>query len=392
MIPINERRVSQIVRSFERAMSAYGAKEPFARFLTQFFKENKQMGSSDRRMTSRLCYNYFRLGASLGDMAPLDRLVVAEFLCEQQSILVGFYKPEWTGQQSLPLTDKLSYLLTKDIAVEDSLFPLAHLISPAIDKDAFVRSHLVQPALFVRVKRNAISTVTQLLDNEGLAYTQLGPYTLAFENGSKVQQVKGLEGLLEVQDYSSQRTAELLQIQPGDKWWDACAASGGKALMLLDEYPQTNLLVSDIRLSILRNLEERFERAQMHADYRLKVIDLTLDPELELGEEQFDGILVDAPCTGSGTWGRTPELIAQFEEGKLLDYTALQRKIVSHVIPHVKSGGQLVYITCSVFTQENEAMVSYITENFGLTCEQVEVFEGHPQQADSMFAARFVKA
>src|SRR5690606_16498436 len=89
MAEINERRVEQQLRNFERAIGAYQNDEPFARFLGRFFKENKQMGSSDRRMTSRLCYNYFRIGNALSNTGIRDRLIVAEFLCETESDLVS---------------------------------------------------------------------------------------------------------------------------------------------------------------------------------------------------------------------------------------------------------------------------------------------------------------
>jgi 16S rRNA (cytosine967-C5)-methyltransferase len=105
-------------------------------------------------------------------------------------------------------------------------------------------------------------------------------------------------------------------------------------------------------MSILRNLDERFDRAGiMH--YRKKILDLTKDTYPLLGNERFDGVLLDAPCTGSGTWGRTPEMVRQFRAEKIVEFNTLQKTIASHVAEHVKVGKPLVYITCSVFKAEN---------------------------------------
>lgn len=192
-------------------------------------------------------------------------------------------------------------------------------------------------------------------------------------NGSRLQDVRGIKGRYEVQDLSSQETINAFQISGKESWWDACAASGGKSLMLLDMYPQLDLLVSDIRLSILRNLNERFEEAGVKTmAYRQKIIDLTGDVSAILGSEQFDGILLDAPCSGSGTWGRTPEMIQQFSVGKIKHFADLQKKIARNVVPYLKRNGTLIYITCSVFSDENEAVVAYLEKHLALSSRNRE--------------------
>lgn len=160
--------------------------------------------------------------------------------------------------------------------------------------------------------------------------------------------------------------------------------------MFLDKYPNTNLLVSDIRLSILRNLNERFEHANVKAPKRQKIMDLTTDTQSILGDEKFDGIILDVPCSGSGTWGRTPEMIQHFSKEKLDEFTTLQKSIASNVIKHLKKGAPLVYMTCSVYAEENENMVRYLVDQFGLQIEKMELIKGYHNCADSMFAARLI--
>ncbi|NQD72634.1 RsmB/NOP family class I SAM-dependent RNA methyltransferase, partial [Sphingobacterium shayense] len=153
MADINPRRVEQQIRNFQKAITAYNYNEPFARFISQFFKNNRQMGSSDRRMTSRLCYNYFRLGKGFRKLEPLERLTVAEFLCEQYSDLVALYQPTWTVSQTLSIVEKVSFLATiYGSKLIDEVIPFSNELSTGIDRDTFLISHFVQPDLFIRVK------------------------------------------------------------------------------------------------------------------------------------------------------------------------------------------------------------------------------------------------
>lgn len=390
---INEKRVFQQVRSFEKAFAGYDRSEPLARYLTRFFKENKQMGSSDRRMTSRFCYNYFRLGNAYPQGDLVERLVIAEFLCEQHSDLVSLRNQELANAIQLPVKAKLELAAKLKDFDREGLFPLTEILSEDIDKDAFVASHFIQPDLFVRLRRGQESRVRDILQKEAVVNDAIAPQTLALPNGTKLQNIKGLDGLYEVQDRSSQDTLNFMDSAAHESWWDACAASGGKALMLLDKQPSLKLLVSDIRPSMLRNLDERFIQAGVKQSYRKKVLDLTNSHNLreELQDELFDGIIVDAPCSGSGTWGRTPEMMQAFDAKKLQNFTTLQKQILEQVIPFLKSGKPLVYITCSVFKAENEEIVDFILNNFAMRVEKMEVIKGYGDKADSMFAARLIK-
>ena len=102
---------------------------------------------------------------------------------------------------------------------------------------------------------------------------------------------------------------------------------------------------------------------------------------------QFSIILADLPCTGSGTWSRTPEQLFYFDPQKIREYATLQRKILSNVIDQLEPGGHLLYITCSVFKKENEEQVDFMKEKFLLQEEKSELIKGYDKKADTMFAA-----
>src|SRR5690606_20322966 len=139
--------------------------------------------------------------------------------------------------------------------------------------------------------------VLTALDGAQVDYRIVDTLTIALPNGTALDRVGGINGYYEVQDYASQQTGLDFEATAGERWWDACAGAGGKSLLLLDQSPGVNLMVSDTRRSILRNLDERFERAGIKS-YRQKVVDLTKDSAGVMGDEQFDGIILDAPCSG----------------------------------------------------------------------------------------------
>ena len=388
---INEKRISLYIRNFEKALNGYAYNEPLSRYLTRFFKENKQMGSSDRKMTSRFMYNYFRLGNSLKDVSPLHRLCYAEFLCEDHSDLVAIYFPNLFKNITYALEAKIRLLQDQVSFNLNDVFPFVEELSSTIDKEKFIFSHFIQPDVFIRLKRGEEHTVVEAFEEKGINYTAVNSTALALPNGTRLQDFQKIEGKFEVQDLSSQKTIAFMDANRGESWWDACAASGGKSLLFLDKFPGIKLLTSDIRLSILRNLNARFDKSRVKAPARQKVIDLTADTSKILGNEQFDGIILDVPCSGSGTWSRTPEMIQQFSKEKLNDFSTLQKKIASNVIKHLKIGKPLVYMTCSVYTEENEKVIEFLVKNFNLQIEKMELIKGYEEKADSMFAARLIR-
>ena len=105
----------------------------------------------------------------------------------------------------------------------------------------------------------------------------------------------------------------------------------------------------------------------------------------------FDLIMADVPCSGSGTWSRTPEQLYYFELAKIDEYAKLQKSILKNVIMALKPGGYFLYITCSVFKKENKDAVNFLLENFNFKVLKMELLKGYEMKADSMFAALLQK-
>lgn len=385
-------RVEHQVRAFEQIYKNYDGVLPLHRFLFTYFKQNKQMGSSDRRWATRYIYSFFRLGKALPKLEILERLAVADFLCHPSpSLIVETYLKELASSTHLPLDDKIN-LVQKQYAkfkLED-VFVLHDQLSKTIDTNLFLRSFFIQPNLFIRVKGTHIQAVTNQLLAKGVAVDEVIEGALALPNGTKLEEGINDARLYQVQDLSSQKTGGYYMPAKYDYWWDCCAASGGKSLLLHDMEPNIELLVSDVRENSLNNLDERFQLAGIKK-YHKKVIDLLQNNDQTLHHYEFDGILLDAPCSGSGTWGRTPEMLYYFEKYKIENYVKLQKAFAGNVIKYLKPGKPLIYMTCSVFKAENEEVANYIEENFPVKLEKMELITGYSDKADSMFVARFIK-
>ena len=387
-------RYHSYINSTKNILSIYKGEEPLSSFLKKYFSANKKYGSKDRKQISNLCYCFFRSGKAIMNTSTEEKILTALFLCSTGSNeILAALKPEWNEKCNLPLTEKL--LIIEYSLLLQHVFPWKDELSEGIDHEKFCESFFIQPDLFLRLRPGKEKIAIQNLRQAGIDFKMISETCLALPNASKIDEVIELDKEAVIQDYNSQETGRFLgsalATPRNDKpvVWDCCAGSGGKSIMSYDMDPKIDLTVSDIRESIISNLEKRFEKAGIK-NYKSFVIDLTTS-NLKPRTSNFKLIIADVPCTGSGTWSRTPEQLYFFDERKIETYAALQKKIVSNAIPQLQPGGIFVYITCSVFKKENEENVDFLKENFHLKLKQMEVLKGYDKKADSMFIAVFEK-
>jgi 16S rRNA (cytosine967-C5)-methyltransferase len=381
------------LNSAVQILTAYNGHEPFSLFLKRFFGEHKKFGSRDRKEISQLCYSYFRLGKAAPALTQEERILLGLFLSlNKPNEVLSSIKPEWAQLAELSLAEKLEAVAPL-VNVHD-IFPWESELSVGVEQLAFSKSFLIQPDLFLRIRPGYETIVRSKLKEQNIGFTEKTGTCLALENQSRVQEWLVTDKEYVVQDMNSQLISEMLKIpvqsNPGSlKAWDCCAASGGKSILLFDIDQKIRLTVSDIRQSILANLKARFATAGL-TNYRSLVLDLTR-PVTEFGDELFDLIICDAPCTGSGTWARTPEQLFYFEPENLDHYTSLQEKITANAVPLLARGGYFLYITCSVFRRENEERASGLASDAMLELIDQRLFSGYADRADSLFAALFRK-
>lgn len=374
-------------------LKSYKGEIPFSAFLKSFFSKEKKYGSRDRRIISSLCYNYFRTGSAITNKTIEERLLVSLFLCtDVPNEILQNEKPEWNEKITLPVCEKV---LEAGIDIE-KIFPFNAELSEGINTKLFNTSFLIQPKLFARLRPGKQQIVKQKLGAAQIAFEEINQSCLAFANGTRLEEVVDINHEVVIQDFNSQRTGECMitaGLPEAVNLWDCCAASGGKSIMAYDVLPNIQLTVSDIRQSIIQNLHKRFSNAGIKR-YHSFIADLTNAKNLRqaLQDKRFDFIICDAPCSGSGTWSRTPEQLMFFQEKEIIRYSNLQKSICTNTIPFLKKGGYFLYITCSVFKRENEDITAFITKQFSLTLIKNELLKGCEIKADTMFAALFQAA
>ena len=174
-------------------------------------------------------------------------------------------------------------------------------------------------------------------------------------------------GQVEVQDLGSQLLLETLGLAPGEHWLDACAGAGGKSLQLARLLgPAGTVEAHDIRPAALAELGTRATRAGL----------ANIHPTSRPTTGDYDGVLVDAPCSGSGTWRRSPHLKWTTTPALVTERAALQATLLTRFAQCVRPGGRLVYATCSLSPQENESIVAAF-------------LAGHPEFHPEPFARTF---
>lgn len=385
--------MSFVARYLERAaflINLYDGKMPLVHHLKNYFSQNKKHGSKDRKHISHLCYCYYRLGHAVNGLPIEERIKLGLFLCnESAGIWAILFKEEWLHHWHGNLDKRIAFIHDQQIDfVPQNIFPWQGELDNGMDGTAFSLSHLVQPDLFLRIRPKHEQHVIDRLRNYTIPFRKITATALALNNGTKLDDVLDINKEVVVQDYSSQRIAELLELfKPAAKGqsvsvWDCCAASGGKSILVKDVLGNVKLTVSDIRESIIVNLKQRLLVAGINI-HQSMVVDIAAQPKPL--KEAFDLIIADVPCTGSGTWSRTPEQVQFFQPAAIDAYTEKQKRIVSNVIPSLKPNGYLLYITCSVFKKENEEVVDFIKDRFQLEVVKQETIIGYDKKADTMF-------
>ncbi len=391
-------KFDNLLRYAVRILISYNGELPLNNWLKNFFRENPQMGSRDRKQVSEMVYCYFRLGHALKNISKEDRIVAGLFLSNhKKEPILAHLHPEWHEQVEKPLEDKLKIVQAAFPEFDPlEIFPWKNLLSDGIDHRSFCISFLEKPRLFIRVRPGKEKSIATKLVKHNIDFLDADPDSFlpfkaySFAGATKLDDVFLMNREAVVQDLGSQNTARFIKTDEKmeKEAWDCCAGSGGKSILLADLFPGCRLTVSDIRESILINLSARFREAGIEIS-RLFKADLT--DQNDLPRQSYHFIVADLPCTGSGTWSRNPEALYFFNPDSISNYRQRQEKILSNVTGRLYAGGTLVYITCSVFSDENERVSSFASSSGILKLEKQEMITGYEKAADSMFVSRFVK-
>ncbi len=372
-------------------LEQYDGNEPFSIYYKKQIALDKKVGSTDRKLIRHYCYSFFRIGFSCATLTIEERLLIAVYLIQGDTDpLIKAVRPAWAAHGTITFDQRVALVC---LGFDGSdVFPFLFSFSMGMKQKEWGESLLVQPDFFIRIRPGKQSKVVNKLQEAAIPYTLISPITIALPAATSLENLLDLNLDYVVQDLSSQRVGEFIQpLLPVTikSVWDCCAASGGKSLLLLDQYPKIELTVSDIRTSILQQLKVRFKQAGI-SNYQSLVLDLT-QQDFPNTATQFDLVIADVPCTGSGTWARTPEQITKQTEVLLIEYTSRQRSILSRLPASLKPGGYLLYCTCSVFASENEEQVNWLQQQYGFSLCKQTLLNGIAEHADTLFVALLQK-
>ncbi len=374
-----------------RLIAAFDGSQPLSVYLKKYFSLHKKHGSKDRKWIAHFCYCYYRLGFACKEQRTDERLRIAVFLCTNNTgDWLSLYDEPWLSAYDERIDNRIQFIQSLYAFSITDIFFHNHWLSNDIDINGFNKSHLIQPKLFLRIRPGKVKNVVNKLTQNNISFLQENETCLSLDNATNINTVLTLNKEVVVQDFSSQKTASLfglITLPQQSSVWDCCAASGGKSILAYDYFSGIQLTVSDIRDSIIRNLRTRFAEADIH-HYTAFTADISSQQFSVM--QQYDLVICDAPCSGSGTWSRTPEQLPFFTEQKLLHYAKLQKKMAANAAKAVKQNGYFLYITCSVYRHENEEIVQYMQHESHLKLVKAEVIKGYHLKADTMYAALFI--
>ena len=291
------------------------------------------------------------------DLAPFDVTAVAKTV---------FIYYRWHGwlrdERGLEARIRLALRLDERFRLDPMSIPPSELRAGAVPawtaecldlSDEWLRSLQREPKLWLRAKRGQAGRLAEKLI--GAEISPLFPEALLYRGGKDLYKTPEFHaGEFEIQDLSSQMVGRLCAAAPGETWWDTCAGEGGKTLLLSDLMQTKGMIwASDRAHWRLKILKRRAARAQMF-NYRSAAWDGGEKPPVRT---KFDGVLVDAPCSGIGTWQRDPYSRWTASMNDVLELSVIQRNLLAHVAPSVKPGGKLIYSVCTVSRAETTETV-----------------------------------
>lgn len=314
--------------------------------VSHYFKTRRYAGSKDRRAVRDLVFRAIRRS---GDVPASGRAAMLG-LGEDDPGLAGLFDGSAHGPPPIVEGETAAPAKVMPQWIEGEL---SALVTPDEKAALLHRAPLDLRANIARTARDAMVGAF-----EGARPTRLSPWGLRLPADSKVDQNPSLlNGLVEIQDEGSQLIALACAPAAGHRIVDLCAGAGGKALALAAAAPNCQILACDTNRARLAKLPPRAARAGATIPTRL------LDGGREARQladwnNQADIVLVDAPCSGSGTWRRNPEGRWRLTPERLQRVARLQSRLLDIAAPLVRPGGTLVYAVCSLLRAEGAGQIT----------------------------------
>lgn len=363
---------------------------PMDTICGDYFRVRRYIGSSDRKAVVERVYDMMRSYARVGWWlqktraadTPRTRAIASLALVDQlprphiNDLFSGSrHAPEVLDQAELKLVDALigqtldHAEMPEDVRTECPRDVFGKIKAVFGTRFADEMAAMLEPAsLDIRVntiKAERVSVMNGLKRHEiETTLTPFSPVGLRAQSRVHLADTKLLQqGVIEIQDEGSQIIALLCAAKPGAQVLDACAGGGGKTLAIAAEMKGKGRIVAmDNSTSRLLRGKPRYVRAGIHNVEARSLEDEKQVKWLKRQKESFDVVLIDAPCTSSGTWRRNPDLRWRRHGPTMDEIVVMQTQILERFQKCVKPGGRLVYATCSLYREENEHQIDAFLE------------------------------
>ncbi len=365
---------ARIQSAIEILQGLGGTAQPVDRFLRDWFRMRRYAGSKDRAAVAERVFSILRKRASLAWRMQSEEpraLAIASLLCEGAALenIEALFGGEGYGPSALSQTerDAIATPLQGPPLYVQGEFPLfleaelTRAFGPSLLEEMTALQARAPVDLRVNTLKAERGDVLADLKAAGFAAepTSYSPHGIRIPPGAGSASLSRSplfeSGAFEFQDEAAQIASLLCDAKPGMRILDIAAGAGGKALAFAAEMRNTGEIVaSDIDVPKLKQLAIRAERAGA------TIIHIAATP---VGD--FDAVFLDAPCSGSGTWRRQPELKWRLTPQRLTELCALQDTLLDAAAKRVKPGGRLVYATCSLLPCENEDRVAAFLARHG---------------------------
>jgi len=346
---------------------------PLDRFISHYFRDHPALGSKDRAFIAETVYHLIRWQNLLDDLAPSRSWKDRYHTCLTIDI------DALQQREEIPLATRLSFpqplldLLINSYGVEKASELCLISNTPALTTVRANALKICRDDLLTlwKEKYEVVPTQTSL---EGIVF-------LKKINLFQLPEFK--QGLFEVQDEGSQLLAGLMDVKPGQQVLDYCAGSGGKTLAFAPRMQgKGQIYLHDIRPLVLQEARKRLRRAGIQNSQIL----LPDRSHLHKLKKKMEWVLVDSPCSGTGTLRRNPDMKWKFNSDLLHRLMGQQRLIFEKALSFLHPAGRIVYATCSLLREENQCQVEHFLSTYSLQIEG-EVFQTlpHPRGMDGFF-------
>lgn len=337
---------------------------PLDLFINSYFREHKALGSKDRSFIAETVYALIRWKGLLDYLSDSPSWEKRYVIFQKMDI------KQIQQQEEIPLHVRVSFPKILFELIENS-----HGTEKAVELCTI--SNTPAPttvrANTLKISRDAL--LEKWKEHYEVSPTQLSPDGIIFHKKMNFFELPEFKaGLFEVQDEGSQLLARLMNVQPGDQVLDYCAGSGGKALAFAPAMQHKGqIFVHDIREHALLEARKRLKRAGIQNSQIIS----PQSSHLQKLKKKMNWILVDAPCTGTGTMRRNPDMKWRFDEEMLTRFMGQQRTIFEKALSFLHPKGRIVYGTCSILKEENQQQLEHFIKTYNLMVEG-SVFQSLP--------------